>query len=101
MNTLETFGIFMFVFLGLCVQCTWKWVQHVQPWTVLDTLWAIYFGLGLIISSGAFVYLLMHPAAIQPVLSWLSWLLSFFLVFNAASLGVELGRRIRQPRSQS
>ena|SRR5713101_4978403 len=103
MNTLEMFGIFVFVGVSLCVQDAHNWMRRVQPWTVLDWLWAIPHGLVLSIWTFGLLYLLTHPVEIQPVTAWQSWVLWFILAVNAffllvflVSRGVKMGRRIRQ-----
>ena len=107
MNTLEESGMWAFVFLIIFVQDARNWRRHVQPWedTVLAWGWALTHGLLLSICTVALLYLLMHPAEIQPAPAWSSWVAGFCVAFILLSflvrVAVYMVRRIRQPRRSS
>jgi hypothetical protein len=74
MNTLEMFVLVWFWWLILCVFSVRHLMWPVQHRTMTDWLMVIAYGLNFIFSTFILLNYVTHPALIQPLPAWQSWL---------------------------
>lgn len=99
MNTLVLYSVYVFIWLSIGVDHVREWRRYESH--VLPALWIITAGAGAALCAVFLLDLVTHPASIQPVSGWRTWVLYtglLAILLHVVGAARRLLRRVTQRR---